>query len=79
MWKSTSTKSASSSPIAFVSIPDELKPTKAVNTICFGKGRNIYMLTVDTNATLSWSRYGVSTNIDLETGDFGNVHCMWII
>ena len=79
IWKTTSKKSASSIPIVFASIPKELKPTKAVNTVCFGRGRNIYMLTVNTDADLCWSRYGASTNVDLETGDFGNVHCMWTI
>ena len=79
VWKTTSKKSATYTPTAFASIPKELKPTKAVNTVCFGRGKNIYMLTVDTDANLCWSRYGVSTNVDLETGDFGNVHCMWTI
>lgn len=79
VWKTTSKKSATYTPTVFASIPNELKPTKAVNTICFGRGRNIYMLTVNTDADLCWSRYGASTNVDLETGDFGNVHCMWTI
>lgn len=79
VWKTTSKKSATYTPTVFASIPNELKPTKAVNTICFGRGRNIYMLTVDTDANLYWSRYGASTNVDLETGDFGHVHCMWTI
>ena len=79
VWKTTSKKSATYTPTVFASIPNELKPTKAVNTICFGRGRNIYMLTVNTDADLCWSRYGASTNVDLETGDFGHVHCMWTI
>ena len=79
VWKPTSTKSASSNPVPFASIPNELKPTKAVNTVCFGQGKNTYMLTVDTDTTVCWSRYGVSTSIDLGTGHFGNVHCMWTI
>ena len=79
VWKTTSKKSASYDLIPFASIPSELKPTKIVNTVCFGKGRNIYMLTVDVDGILYWSRYGASTNVDLETGDFGNVHCMWTI
>ncbi len=79
VWKTTSKKSATYNHTAFASIPSELKPTKAVNTVCFGKGRNIYLLTVDVDGILYWSRYGVSTNVDLETGDFGNVHCMWTI
>lgn len=79
VWKTTSKKSAASTPVAFASIPDELKPTKAVNTICFGQGKNTYMLTVDTDANLKWSRYGTTNNIDLPNGHFGNVHCMWII
>ena len=79
VWKSTSTKNASSSPVHFASIPDELKPTKAVNTVCFGRSKYIYMLTVDTMGILSWSRYGMGNYVDLQTGDFGSVHCMWII
>ena len=79
VWKTTSTKSTSSNPVPFASMPGELAPIRPVNTVCFGKGRNIYMLTVDTDATLCWSRYGVNTNVDLESGDFGHVHCMWTI
>ena len=79
VWKPTSTKSASNIPVVFASIPDELKPTKAVNTVCFGQGKNTYMLTVDTDTTLCWSRYGTTTSIDLAKGHFGNVHCMWTI
>ena len=78
VWKTTSKKNASYDLVPFASIPDELKPTKDVNTVCFGQGKNTYMLTVSGN-TLYWSRYGVSTNTDLDTGDFGHVHCMWTI
>ena len=79
VWKTTSKKSASANPVPFASMPGELAPIRPVNTVCFGKGRNIYMLTVDIDAALKWSRYGVSTNVDLESGDFGIVHCMWTI
>ena len=78
IWKTTSKKNASSDYVAFASIPDELKPTRTVNTVCFGNGKSTYMLTVSGN-TLYWSRYGVSTNADLDTGAFGHVHCMWTI
>lgn len=79
IWKPTSTKSASSNPVPFASIPDELKPTKPVNTVCFGQGKNTYMLTVKADADVCWSRYGTNTSIDLPNGHFGNVHCMWTI
>ena len=79
VWKATSKKSASANPVPFASMPGELAPIRPVNTVCFGKGRNIYMLTVDTDATLCWSRYGVDTNVDLESGDFGHVHCVWTL
>ena len=78
VWKPTSKKNASYDHVPFASIPNELKPTKNVNTVCYGRGKNTYMLTVMGN-TLYWSRYGVSTNDNLETSDFGNVHCMWTI
>ncbi len=77
-WKTTSKKSASYDRVSFASIPDEFKPPRAVNTLCFGQGKNTYMLTVGGN-TLYWSRYGVSTNVDLDAGSFGNVHCVWTI
>ena len=80
VWKTTSTKSAASLPVAFASIPDELKPTKSINVICPGQGKNSYVLTVDSiEATLKWSRYGTTTSIDLPNGHFGSVHCMWMI
>lgn len=79
VWKSTSTKSAASNPVTFASIPNELKPTKSRNVVCQGQGKNTYVLTVDTDANLKWSRYGINTSIGLETGHFGSVHCMWII
>ena len=78
VWKTTSKQSASYDYVAFASIPDELKPTRTVNTVCFGQGMNTYMLTVSGN-TLYWSRYGTSTNADLNDGSFGYVHCMWTI
>ena len=79
VWKTTSKKNASSNPVPFASIPDELKPTKSMNVICPGQGMNRYVLTVENSGTLKWSRYGMSTNADLDTGDFGSVHCMWTI
>ena len=79
IWKPTKTQSAASNPVAFASIPDELKPTKPINVLCPGQGKNTYILTVDTTGTLCWSKYGVSTNADLDTGSFGHVHCMWTI
>ena len=79
VWKSTSKKNASSNPVAFASIPDELKPTKSINVICPGIGKHTYRLTVDGDATLKWSQYGTNTSIGLETSYFGHVHCTWII
>ena len=79
VWKATSTKSASNLPVPFASIPAELKPTKSINILCPGMGKNTYILTVDTDANLKWSRYGTTTSIDLADGHFGSVHCTWII
>ena len=79
VWKVTSTKSAASNPVPFASIPTELKPTKSINVICPGIGKNTYRLTVDLDANLKWSQYGTNTSIGLETSYFGHVHCMWTI
>ena len=79
VWKPTSTKTASSTPVPFASIPNELKPKKSINVICPGQGKNSYMLTVDGDALLKWSRYGTTSSIDLSDGHFGSVHCTWIL
>ena len=79
VWKTTSNKSASYDLVPFASIPGELAPIRPINTVCFGRGRNIYMLTVDTDSLLKWSRYGASTNIDLKDSYFAHVHCTWTI
>lgn len=79
VWKPTSTKSAASNPVPFASIPDELKPTKSINVICPGIGKNTYRLTVESDGTLKWAQYGTTTNIDLKDSYFAHVHCMWTI
>ena len=79
VWKPTSTKNAASNPVPFASITVELKPTKSINVICPGIGKNTYRLTVDTDANLKWSQYGTNTNIDLKDSYFAHVHCTWVI
>ena len=79
VWKSTSKKSAASNPVPFASIPIELKPKKSITITCPGQGKHNYRLTVDTDANLRWSQYGINTSIGLETSSFGHVHCMWMI
>ena len=79
VWKPTKTQSAASNPVAFASIPDELKPTKMINVICPGIGKNTYRLTVDGDANLKWSQYGTNTSIDLKNSYFAHVHCTWTI
>lgn len=79
VWKPTSTKKASLNPVPFASIPSELAPIKSISAVCFGQSMNTYMLIVDTDGSLKWSRYGTDTSVDLGTNHFGNVHCMWTI
>ena len=79
VWKTTSKKSAASNPVAFASIPDELKPTKSINVICPGLGKNTYRLTVEADGNLKWSQYGTNASIDLKDSYFGHVHCTWTI
>lgn len=79
VWKPTSTKSAASNPVPFASIPNELKPTKSINVICPGVGKNNYRLTVEANGELKWSQYGITTSIDLSENSFCHVRCTWTI
>ena len=79
VWKPTSKKSAASNPIAFASIPDELKPTKSINVICPGAGKNTYRLTVEANGELKWAQYGTTNSVDLTENSFCHVRCTWTI
>ena len=79
VWKPTSKKSAASNPIAFASIPDELKPTKSINVICPGTGKNTYRLTVEANGELKWAQYGTTNSVDLTENSFCHVRCTWTI
>ena len=79
VWKPTSKKSAASNPVTFASIPDELKPTKSINVICAGVGKNTYRLTVETDGELKWCQYGTTTSIDLSENSFCHVRCTWTI
>ena len=79
VWKPTKTQSAASNPVAFASIPDELKPTKSMNVICPGIGKNTYRLTVEDDGTLKWAQYGTNTSIDLKDSYFAHVRCTWTI
>ena len=79
VWKATSTKSAATNPVAFASIPNELKPTKSVNVICPGLGKNTYRLTVEADGNLKWAQYGTTTSIDLKDSHFCHACCTWTI
>ena len=79
VWKTTKTKSAASNPVPFASIPDELKPTKSVNVICPGLGKNTYRLTVEADGNLKWAQYGTTTSIDLKDNHFCHACCTWTI
>ena len=50
-----------------------------MNVICPGQGKNTYRLTVDGDAILKWSQYGITNSIDLPNNHFGHVYCTWII
>jgi hypothetical protein len=48
-------------------LPEGYRPTQNRYYICQGSGRNVWLLTVNPNGTVSCSRYGTSSNVAIST------------
>ena len=75
----TANHSATQTKTPFATIPAEYFPSKNVNVMQLGNGKNVYNLTIQTNGNVCWSRYGTTTSIGVKTGDYLYVHTTWTI
>ena len=77
--KITENKSATTTKIPFATIPNKYCPSKSVNVMQSGKGKNVYVLTIQTNGDVCWSRYGTTSSVGVNANDFLYVHATWTI
>lgn len=78
-WKANATKSASVSSIKFAQLPNGFAPSREVKYRLQASGTAMYLLTIDTNGALRWSRYGTSSNVDMPSGSQNDICCTWLI
>lgn len=50
----------SASTIPIVKLPDEIVPDGTINQVCQGTNKNTWLLGIDANNNLSFSRYGIT-------------------
>ena len=60
---------ADSTQVELFTIPEEIRPSKEFYQVCQGTGNNKWLLTVNTNGSVSFSRYGIT---DLTSANPGN-------
>ena len=64
-WYPLQDYSASNARVAFATIPEEIAPSGNLYTVQVGTNMNKYLLTIMSDGTLSWSKYGTTTNQSL--------------
>lgn len=64
-WYPLQDYSATNARVGFATIPGEIAPSGNLYTVQVGASMNKYLLTITPDGTLSWSKYGATTNINL--------------
>ena len=64
-WYPLQDYSSSNARVAFATIPEEIAPSGNLYTVQVGASMNKYLLTITPDGTLSWSKYGTTTNLNL--------------
>ena len=76
--KTAYTSSATKVTIAS-GIPAEYRPDAALSFVCQGSGLNRWTLGIETNGTITISRYGITENISVPTTAWLVFHCTYSI
>ena len=78
-WTALKDKTASSSPIKFATIDEEFRPESEVYVRQQGRGMNTYLLLVQPNGNVYWSKYGTSSSSQLTASNQYPCHALWIV
>ena len=60
-------------------IPSEYRPDAALSFVCQGSGMNRWVLGVETNGTITISRYGITEGVSVPTNAWLVFHCTYSI
>lgn len=61
---------ADSSELELFTIPEEIRPSKEFYQLCQGTGTNKWLLTVNTNGSVRFSRYGINDWVSANPGNW---------
>lgn len=56
--------------VELFTLPEEARPSKVFYQLCQGTGSNKWLLTVNTNGSVSFSRYGTTDVVSAEPGNW---------
>ena len=79
IWTVLENKIASLDPVKFATIDEMFRPESNVRVRQQGAGMNTYLLTVDPNGNVYWSRYGTSSSSQLTASNNYLCHALWIV
>ena len=78
-WTALKDKTASSDPVKFATIDEEFRPVSEVYIRQQGPGMNTYLLLVEPNGKVYWSKYGTSSSSNLTATNKYTCHGLWIV
>lgn len=78
-WTALENKPASTREIPFATIAEEFRPESEVYVRQQGRGMNTYLLAVEPNGKVSWSKYGTSSSSNLIASHMYPCHGLWIV
>ena len=78
-WTALKNKTASSAPIPFATIDEEFRPESDVYVRQQGPGMNTYLLLVEPNGNVYWSKYGTSSSSNITASNRHICHALWTV
>ena len=78
-WTALKNHTASSSPVKFATIDEMFRPESDVYVRQQGRDMNTYLLLVDPNGNVYWSKYGTSSSSQLTASNKYICHALWIV
>lgn len=78
-WTALKNKTASSSPVKFATIDEMFRPESEVYIRQQGPGMNTYLLLVEPNGNVYWSKYGTSSSSQLTASKKYICHALWTV
>lgn len=78
-WTVLANKTASTKPIKFATIDEMFRPVSEVYVRQQGRDMNTYLLLVEPNGNVYWSKYGTSSSLELPASAKCICHALWTV